>query len=264
MTPAADPATARLPYPEQRRELILAKLRADGRADAAAVATELGVTNETVRKDLVALEQLGLLRRVHGGAVPAGRISYEPPMRARTDFAEEKARIARAALQHLPADGAILLDAGSTTSKLAELLPRDRAMRVYTNSLSIALSLADAPLLTVYTLGGRVRQASSAEVDDWAARSLADINVDVAFLSASAVSLERGLTTTDASEAAVKRLMCASGRRRILLADHSKFGRVSTCRHAELSDMDVVITDDSIEPKLLESIRSSGVYVETA
>ncbi|WP_423182901.1 DeoR/GlpR family DNA-binding transcription regulator [Arthrobacter sp. NyZ413] len=264
MTPAADPAATRLPYPDERRELILAKLRAEGRADATAVAAELGVTNETVRKDLVALEQLGLLRRVHGGAVAAGRISYEPPISARTDFADEKARIARAALHHLPTDGAILLDAGSTTSKLAELLPRDRVIRVYTNSLPIAMSLADAPLLTVYTLGGRVRRDSAAEVDDWAARSLADINVDVAFLSATAVSLERGLTTPDASEAAVKRLMGASARRRILLADHSKFDRVSTCRHAELSEMDVVITDASIEPKLLQSMRSSGVYVEIA
>jgi DeoR family fructose operon transcriptional repressor len=267
MTPAADPATTRLetrvPFPDQRRELILTTLRTEGRADATAIALELGVTNETVRKDLVALEQLGLIKRVHGGAVPVGRLTYEPPVASRTAFTEEKTRIAAAALRHLPADGSVLIDAGSTTSRFADLFPRDRAMSVYTNTLSIALALMDSPLLTIYTLGGRVRPVTSAEVDDWAARALADINVDVAFLGASAVSLDRGLTTPDAAEAAVKRLMCASARRRILLADHSKFGRVSNWRHAGLADIDLVLTDDGIEPQMLESLRSAGVEVET-
>ncbi|MET1156707.1 DeoR family transcriptional regulator [Arthrobacter sp.] len=266
MTPAAEQAygrpDARIPYADQRREFILATLRTNGRADAADMALELGVTNETVRKDLVALEQLGLLRRVHGGAIPVGRLTYEPPLVSRTALSEEKVRIARAALQHLPASGSVLIDGGSTTAKLAEFLPRDRALRVYTNTLSIAIALMDAPLLTVYTLGGRVRPVTSTEVDDWAARALAEINVDVAFLGTTAVSLDRGLTTPDAAEAAVKRLMCASARRRILLADHTKFGKVSTCRHADLADIDVLITDDGTEPLMLASLRSTGLQVE--
>ena len=266
MTPAADQANGRpdtrVPYAPQRRELILSTLRASGRADAADLALELGVTNETVRKDLVALEQLGLLRRVHGGAIPVGRLTYEPPLASRTALSDEKARIARAALRHLPASGSVLIDGGSTTAKLAEILPRDRALRVYTNTLSIATALMDAPLLTVYTLGGRVRPVTGAEVDDWAARALAEINVDVAFLGSTAVSIDRGLTTPDAAEAAVKRLMCTSARRRILLADHSKFGKVSTCKHADLADIDVLITDDGTSPQMLASLRSTGLEVE--
>lgn len=266
MTPAAGQVSGRpdtrAPYADQRREFILSTLRASGRADAADIALELGVTNETVRKDLVALEQLGLLRRVHGGAIPVGRITYEPPVAARTSRVEEKERIARAALRHLPSNGSVLIDGGSTTAKLAEILPRDRALRVYTNTLSIALALMDAPLLTVYTLGGRVRPVTSAEVDDWAARALAEINVDVAFLGTTAVSLDRGLTTHDASEAAVKRLMHASARRSILLADNSKFGKVSNCKHADLTDMDLVITDDGLNPRMLTLLRSKGLEVE--
>ncbi|WP_423182890.1 DeoR/GlpR family DNA-binding transcription regulator [Arthrobacter sp. NyZ413] len=254
----------RAPYPEQRRELILSRLRSEGRADSAAIAGELGVTNETVRKDLMALDQLGLLRRVHGGAVPVGRMVYEPAVSTRTDHSEEKTRIARAALRHLPRAGSVLFDAGSTTARLAELFPHDRELTVYTNTLSIALTLLDRPLVTVYTLGGRVRPLTVAEVDDWAARALADINVDVAFLGASAISVERGLTTPDPAEAAIKRLMLASARQRILLTDHTKFGSVSNTKHADLADIDLVITDSGIDEQACEAIRGAGVEVELA
>jgi DeoR family fructose operon transcriptional repressor len=254
----------RIRYAEQRREFILARLRTEGQADAAGIAEALGVTNETVRKDLVFLEQAGLLRRVHGGAVPAGRLTFEPAVATRTGFAEEKTRIAKAALDHLPAGGSVLIDAGSTTARLAELFPRDREMTVYTNTLTIAISLLDRPLLTVYTFGGRIRPLTVAEVDDWAARSLGEINVDVAFLGANAVSVDRGLTTPDPAEAAIKRLMLSSARKRILLTDHSKFGCISNCKHADLADIDLMITDEGVDSRELQALRAAGVEVELA
>ena len=254
----------RILYPEQRREFILTKLRMEGQADAAGIAESLGVTNETVRKDLVMLEQTGLLRRVHGGAVPVGRLSFEPAVASRTGFAEEKTRIAKAALEHLPTGGSVLIDAGSTTARLADLFPRDREMTVYTNTLTIAMSLLDRPLLTVYTFGGRIRPLTVAEVDDWAARSLGEINVDVAFLGANAVSVDRGLTTPDPAEAAIKRLMLSSARKRILLTDHSKFGVVSNCKHADLADIDLMITDNAADSRELKALRAAGVQVQLA
>jgi DeoR family transcriptional regulator, fructose operon transcriptional repressor len=255
---------SRAPFPEQRRGLILDRLRAEGRADAAAIAEELGVTGETVRKDLMALDQLGLLRRVHGGAVPVGRLTYEPAVSTRTGFIDEKTRIAKAALRQLPTGGSVLLDAGSTTGRLAAMFPHDKELTVYTNTLSIATGLLDRPLLTVHTLGGRIRPLTEAEVDDWASRSLSEINVDVAFLGANAISLERGLTTPDPAEAAVKRLMLESARRRVLLADHSKFGCVSNCKHADLADIDILITDSGIDQQELKAVQAAGVEVELA
>ncbi|UXM91837.1 DeoR/GlpR family DNA-binding transcription regulator [Paenarthrobacter sp. JL.01a] len=255
---------SRVPFPEQRRGLILERLRTEGRADAAAISEELGVTGETLRKDLMALEQLGLLRRVHGGAVPVGRLTYEPAVSTRTGFRDEKTRIAKAALRHLPSGGSLLLDAGSTTARLAAMFPYDKELTVYTNTLSIATSLLDRPLLTVHTLGGRVRPLTEAEVDDWASRSLAEINVDVAFLGANAISVDRGLTTPDPAEAAVKRLMLQSARRRVLLADHSKFGCVSNCKHADLADIDLIITDSDLDDRELKAIQAAGVEVELA
>jgi DeoR family transcriptional regulator, fructose operon transcriptional repressor len=264
VTSSGPRAARRAPYAAERRQAIMTGLRATGRVDAAEVAARLGVTNETVRKDLIELDRQGLLRRVHGGAVPVGQLSYEPAVSTRTGFAAEKTRIATAALAHLPAAGAILIDAGSTTARLAEMFPADRELTVYTNTLPIALALIDRPLLTVVTLGGRVRPLTRAEVDDWAARALAEINVDVAFLGANAISVDRGLTTPDPAEAAVKRLMPGSARRRILLADHSKVGEVSLCKHADLSDIDLFITDSGLPAADLAPLRAAGLTVELA
>ena len=102
----------RTPYADQRKTHILDRLLTDGRVDAVEVAESLGVTDETIRKDLIALERHGLLRRVHGGAVPVQSLAFEPAVETRTELASEKTRIAQAALNHLPAEGSVLIDAG--------------------------------------------------------------------------------------------------------------------------------------------------------
>lgn len=251
-------------YADERKRYVLETLRREGRVDAADVASELNVTGETVRKDLIQLERQGLLRRVHGGAVPVTSLSYEPAVETRTEFRSEKVRIAKAALAHLPDRGSVLIDAGSTTSALVELFPGDRELTVYTNTLPLAMQLLTRPLLTVYTLGGRVRATTFAEVDDWAARALAELNVDVAFLGANGISLERGLTTPDQAEAAVKRRMLDCARRCVLLSDHSKFGTVSGVQYGAVSDIDLLITDSGLDDADLTVLTTAGVTVERA
>jgi DeoR family transcriptional regulator, fructose operon transcriptional repressor len=263
MTPGENDPTRSL-YADQRKQYLLETLRRNGRIDANDIAAELNVTGETIRKDLIALERQGLLRRVHGGAVPVAYLSYEPAVETRTGFATEKARIAKAALEHVPQQGTVLIDAGSTTAQLVEIFPGDRELTVYTNTLPLALSLLTRPLLTVFTLGGRVRTTTLAEVDDWAARALAEINVDVAFLGANGISLHRGLTTPDPAEAAVKRRMLACAQRRILLADHSKVGVVSGVQYGHLHDIDLLITDTDLPDEQLTELRDAGITVEQA
>ena len=152
------PPARRAPFSSQRRQAIVRTLRSSGRVDVGEIAAELGVTNETVRKDIIQLERQGLLRRVHGGAVPIEHLSFEPDVSARTEFADAKQRIAMAAFRHLPAEGSVLLDAGSTTSRLADIFPTDRSLLVFTNTLPIALILLGRPNLTVHTIGGRLRE----------------------------------------------------------------------------------------------------------
>ncbi|MCV7279540.1 DeoR/GlpR transcriptional regulator [Mycolicibacterium flavescens] len=214
------------------------------RVESAELARYFGVSAESIRKDLAQLEARGLLRRVHGGAVAPQRRSDEPAVGTRTERSAQKTAIARRALELVPDGGSLLLDAGSTTLRLAELLPADRGLVVYTNALPLATVLLQRGVAVV-TLGGRVRPETGAAVGPLTVAALSGLNLDVAFLGTNALSFERGLTTPDADEAHVKRAMLAAARQRVFLVDASKFGRESLARHADLDEVDVLVTDAS-------------------
>jgi len=251
-------------YPEERQQAILQRARDRGRVDVTMLADEFGVTTETIRRDLTILERGGLLRRVHGGAIPVERLGLEPtPSATETVMADEKRRIAEAALAELPGASTILLDAGSTTAKLAEILPADRELTVVTHSIGIALALVKRPNVTVMFVGGRLLGFTLTTVDAWAVQTLRDTFVDIAFIAAKGVSTERGLTTPDLAESAVKRAAIACGRRSVLLADHTKIGNDQFARFAGLGDIDTFITDDGIDSKVAAEIAAVGPKVIT-
>ncbi|WP_088316835.1 DeoR/GlpR family DNA-binding transcription regulator [Kineosporia sp. R_H_3] len=252
-------------YAEERQQWIVENARSAGRVDVAAIAEALDVTTETIRRDLKVLERHGLLRRVHGGAIPVERLGFEPGLAARDAvLTSEKERIAKLALAELPDEGSVLLDAGTTTARLAEALPLDRELVVVTNGLPIAMSLSARPNLTVLLVGGRVRGRTLAAVDSWALKALEDTYVDVAFVGTNGLSIERGLTTPDHNEAAVKRAMIGSARRTVLLADHSKVGVDHLARFAALDDIDVVISDTGLDAGYAERLRAAGPRVVLA
>ena len=246
-------------YAEERQRVFLERARADGRVDVTQLAAEFSVTTETVRRDLTVLARHGLLRRVHGGAIPVERLGFEPALAARdVVMTAEKDRIAKAALAEVPTEGAILLDAGSTTGRLAEQLPADRELTVVTNSLTIALALSARPNLTLMMVGGRLRGRTLAAVDSWAVQALHESFVEVAFMAANGVSVERGLTTPDTAEAAVKRAAIAAARRTVLLADHTKVGNDHFARFGDIGDVDTFITDSGIDAKVAEELENAG------
>ncbi len=252
-------------YAEERQLEILTRARAAGRVEVTGLAGDLAVTQETVRRDLTVLERRGLLKRVHGGAIPVERLDYEPRLATRREqHAGEKLRIARAALAEIPAEGAVLFDSGSTPEALARLMPGDRELTVLTNSLPIAMLLSDRPNLAVWSLGGLVRGRTYSSVDDWARRQLDDISVEVAFLGTNGLSTARGLTTPLPTEAAVKAAMVRSGKRRVLLADHTKMGRDSFCRFAGLDELDLVVTGAELDDDSAAEIESYGPKVVRA
>jgi DeoR family transcriptional regulator, fructose operon transcriptional repressor len=249
-------------YQEERQAVILDRARSQGRVDVAELAADFDVTPETVRRDLSALERHGFLRRVHGGAIPVERLGFEPELQTRdATMAAEKDRIARAAVAELPAEGAILLDAGSTTARLADLLPLDRELTVVTNALPIGMALSARPNLTVLTVGGRIRGRTLAMVDQWALRVLSETYVDVAFLGTNGVSVQRGLTTPDVAEAATKRAMMRAARRVVVLAAHTKVGNDCFARFGELEDVDTLICDDGLDIELAGDLQAAGPRV---
>jgi DeoR family fructose operon transcriptional repressor len=252
-------------YAEERQQEIVRTARVDGPVDVATLADTLHVTAETIRRDLTTLERAGVLRRVHGGAIPVERIGFEPALATRDSvLIDEKERIAKAALAEVPDEGAIILDAGTTTARLAQALPVDRELTVVVNSPVIATMLGTRPNLNVLLLGGRLRGRTLATVDDWALRPLADMYVDVAFLGTNGLSVERGLTTPDPAEAAVKRAMIASARRAVVLADHTKIGNDYLARFGTLADLDLLITDAGLDDDLVTDVEAAGLRVVRA
>ncbi|GLY36700.1 DeoR family transcriptional regulator [Amycolatopsis sp. NBRC 101858] len=252
-------------YAAERHQLLAQRARRDGRVDVNDVATELGVAPETIRRDLGVLERQGVVRRVYGGAVAVERLDFEPEVaqRDRTNAAEKDA-IARAALDLVPDRGSILLDAGTTTSRLATLLPADRELTVITNSIPVASILATRPGITLHILGGRVRGTTLAAVEAWTLHALDGLLVDVAFLGANGFSAEHGCTTPDMAESAVKAAVVAAARKRVLLADHSKYGTDQLSRFARLAEIDVLVTDSGLDAGAVAELEEAGPEVVLA
>jgi len=250
-------------YAAERQLATLERAREHGRVEVVALAGAFGVTPETVRRDLTVLERHGVLRRVHGGAIPIERFGFEPAVATRDQLlTDEKSRIAQAALAELPdGEGAIFLDAGTTTKRFAELLPQDRPLTIVTNAVNLLETLSARSNLNVLVLGGRLRARTLATVDTWALEALQQTYVDVAFMATNGFSVERGLTTSDLNEAAVKRAVIASARRTVLLADHTKVGNDHFQRFGEASDVDTFITDSGLDAGLARDIEDVGVKV---
>ncbi len=253
-------------YAVERRSRILDIVRDQGRLEVATISEDLDVTPETVRRDLTALERRGLLRRVHGGAVPVEHLGLEPALDDRSErHVAEKERIARAALALVPEEGTVLLDAGTTTQRLAELLPLDRELTVVTSSVPVAQGLlARGGRLSLVTLGGTIRPRTGAAVGESVTRALDEIRVDVAFLGTNGFTVADGLTTPDLAEAAAKRAMVACARRTVVLTDHTKFGHVLLSRFAAVDELDTVVTDDGLDEETAAAVAEAGPEVVQA
>ncbi len=252
-------------YAPERHQAILAKARHAGRVEVRSLAEELDVTPETIRRDLTVLERRGLLHRAHGGAIPVDRLSVEPDVPHREAMlSEEKERIAQMALSEVPHGGSIILDAGTTTARLAALLPHDIELTVVTHSIPIAATLATRPNIQLHLLGGHVRPATLAMVGSWPEDALRTLSVDVAFLGINGLTPERGLTTPDLEEARIKTALVNAARRTVVLADHTKFGREDFAHVAPLSRIDTVITDSNIDNEHLLEIELGGPDVVVA
>ncbi|MFJ9664499.1 DeoR/GlpR transcriptional regulator [Streptomyces sp. SID8111] len=252
-------------YAPERQQAIMRLARESGRVDVVSLAEEFQVTAETIRRDLKTLDRAGLVRRVHGGAIPVGRLDFEPDLAEReTTAADEKDRIAKAALAEVPVDGTVIVDAGSTVARLAGSLPVELSLTVVTHSLPIAARLADHPGLQLHLVGGRVRHRTRAAVDAWALRAYGEIRADVLFVAANGFSPEHGLTTPDLAEAAVKRAAMAAARRVVLLADSSKHGQEHFARFGDLNDVDLLITDSGLSPDDALAIERGGTEVVRA
>ncbi|HET6563615.1 MAG TPA: DeoR/GlpR family DNA-binding transcription regulator [Marmoricola sp.] len=250
-------------YAEERQQAIVRSVTHAGRMSVAELARTYSVTTETIRRDLSSLERAGLLRRVHGGVVPADALTVLETGVSDRDRANaaEKDRIATQALELVPEGGSVLLDAGTTTARLAGLLPLDQELEVITHSVPIAGRLAGHPAIGLRLLPGRVRATTQAAVGPETVEALRRLRTDVAFLGTNGISVTHGLSTPDHDEAAVKHAIVAGARTVVLLADADKLGQEHLVRFADLAEVDVLVTDSRSSREELDPIEAAGVKV---
>lgn len=254
-------------FAEERYSRITGQVEAEGRVSVAELAARFNITKETVRRDLALLEEGGVLRRVHGGAVAGGSTSTsEPSLSSReSQHQPEKMRIAKAALDMVPAEGSIVLDAGTTTGHLAELLTGENRgdILVITHAVPIAHTIAGSTL-HLELIGGRVRGLTSAAVGSSTVTRFDGYRPDVAFIGANGVHSGFGLSTPDPDEAAVKAAIVRSARRVVALVDASKLEKETLVGFAPLDALDALITDQTPPPALTAALAEADVELVIA
>ncbi|WP_159704185.1 DeoR/GlpR family DNA-binding transcription regulator [Arthrobacter sp. 18067] len=262
-------------FAEERQQLISALVAERGRVSVTDLADRFSITTETVRRDLAALEVSGNLRRVHGGAVPSDRLSTreESILERAVQRQIEKLRIANAALSLIPelTTGSILLDAGSTTEILADLLAQrtpsangNDELVVITHAIPIAGKLSSTQGIALQILGGRVRGLTQAAVGQSTVEAAYKLRPDIAFVGANGIHATFGLSTPDPEEAAVKAAFVTSARRVVALADSSKLDAETLVQFATLKDVDTLITDSEPSAELAAALADAGVDVVIA
>lgn len=247
-----------------RRAELLHWVQTHGVVQVNELARSLGVSASTIRRDLSLLQDSGLLTRVHGGAMVESSDGEEPlrPDRAVT-HATEKARIGLAAAR-LVADGStILVSGGTTTEALLPHLAGREGLTVVTNSLNVAVALAETPSIEVVVLGGYLRRGELSLLGHMTRRALDDLNVDTAFTGAFGLD-GAGVTGANIAEADTDRYLVAASPRLVVLADGSKFGRRGPVRIAEAAAISMVVTDASAPAQDVATLRERGVDVVVA
>jgi len=249
---------------EIRHTEILALARDNGKVSATTLATQMGVAVQTIRRDLRQLADAGLLERVHGGAVlPSGtrNIGYDDRRALNRDA---KARIAAKAALLIPDNASLFLNIGTTTEALARALRHHRNLKVVTNNLNVATTLADVRGCEIVVAGGVLRPSDGGLVGDLAAIAISRFKVDIAVIGASAIDLDGDLLDFDPEEIRVSQAIIAAARKTMVIADKAKFTRKAPVKIGSLADVDDFVTDGIPSERLANALSDWQTKVHLA
>jgi DeoR/GlpR family transcriptional regulator of sugar metabolism len=248
----------------QRKELLLSRLKRDGQIIAKSLSEELGLSEDTIRRDLRELAAEGLLQRVHGGALPLD----PPPSPAMGDFSarqkihsEAKPAIARAAAAMIEAGQVVFIDGGTTAVQLARALPPTLRCTVVTHSPSVAVELAEHPLIDVILIGGRLFKHSIVAMGPSALEAIAQIRTDIYFMGVCSLHPETGISTGDFDEAGIKRAISGMARRTVVLASPEKLDTASPYQIAPLSQVGAIVVNKDVPQALLGRYSDMGIQI---
>ncbi|WP_328953917.1 DeoR/GlpR family DNA-binding transcription regulator [Kitasatospora purpeofusca] len=244
----------------ERREHLLGLLAREGKIVAKDVAAELGISEDSVRRDLRDLAADGLCQRVYGGALPASPAVVD--YAARQGVAPDgKRKVAAVAAALVPPGGTLILDGGTTALAVARALPQDLACTVITHSPTIAAALLDHPQAELFLLGGRIFKHSAVACGAAAVEAAQQVSADLCLLGVTGVHPEAGLTTADAEEAAMKRALAARAADTYILASSEKIGTASRFRVLPWEKVSGLITDADPHDAVVEQLKALGVEV---
>lgn len=252
-------------YSAERRQEILKLMEQNSRVAVTDLAKRFGVSASSIRRDLSDLDRLGLLERTYGGAIGLGGNTDETPYseRAIAQF-EEKERIGRAAARLVQPGDTIFVDGGTTSECMLAQLPQEFRFTLVTYGLNIVQRLVDRDNITTILIGGILHGPSLTFGGVFANDSFECYNLrfDKAFLAASGVSAEAGITNAGFEEIPIKRRALRSARENILLADATKFGLIAAGVIAPIDSLSRLITTRDAPEAELERIRKKGIVVE--
>lgn len=249
----------------ERRKVIVELVRANGAASLRELARAVDASEVTVRRDLRLLEDEGLLRRHHGGAVASVGVTHEPTYSEKAHVAaSEKADIADLAIELVHDGDAIVIGAGTTTQAFSRRLVRLTDVTVVTNSLLVAQTLARARGIEVVMTGGTLRGSIFATVGGITESVVAGLHVSRAFLSGNGLTAARGLSTPNIQVAGVDRAMAQAAGEIVVLADHTKLGLDTMVQTVPMNRIDHVVTDAGAPEDQVEALRAAGATVHVA
>lgn len=248
---------------KERQGVISERLRINGRVLAAELASEFGVSEDTVRRDLREMAAAGLCERVYGGALPVSPAGGS--LKQRMAFAvDRKQALARAAVAEIAAGSTVFFDAGSTNLAIAKALPDELELTAVTNAPAIAAVLVDRPAVNIILIGGMVDRRTGGVLGAKAFRDMEPLSPDLCILGACGVDLEAGVTAFEFEDAEFKRFAVAKSRRVLVAATSEKLGTVAPHRVAPLSERACLVVEHDAEAAMLALYRELGCRTVTA
>ncbi len=250
-----------------RLNTILSALQQSGSVSVEGLSKDLDVSLVTIRRDLDELENRGLLRRTHGGAVSIEPLFYEPFRNDRSflaqveRFAEEKRRIGRAAAALIKEGEIIALTPGTTTTEVIRGIPLARKITVVTSTVNVAMELSKRKDLDVFVTGGHLRGDWFSLVGPTAAQSLSHVMIHTLFIGADGVEPKHGVSCFSPDESQLNSTMVKHAQRKIAVLDHSKFGVVAGWKICATSDLDVLVTDSGATDEMIAPFEKAQVQV---
>jgi DeoR/GlpR family transcriptional regulator of sugar metabolism len=249
--------TQALVLSEERRAVILERLQRDGKVISAQLSQDLGVSEDTVRRDLRELSEAGRLKRVHGGALPLAPTQSHNVRLGQSN--EAKVEIAKRGARLIQPESVVIIDGGTTTLELCRHLPTDLRATFITNSPPAAVALAEYPYLEVITLGGRLLKTWQVNVGAATVEALKMVRADMVFLGVDGFHLDEGMSVLELEEVYVKQAMLKASAEVVGLVTSDKFGTVASYVFAPVNQLTHLVTDKSATSKQLGPYKKLGI-----